>query len=97
MQFIGMVATAKLEPAGLGVRPAAGHPAGHTIAFVQQHKTAFLIGDGVVDSDFTRGHKFVDMIMTTRGEVNIKNTAHASTIDDPDTDLVSSSSICPRR
>jgi hypothetical protein len=91
MKFIGMVARVKLEFAGLGMRLAVWRAAGHSIAFVQfvqQHKTSFLFADGIVNPDFTLGHKFVDVIMPPRRKVNIENTAYESTIDNPDTDTV---------
>ena len=73
MKFIGMVAAAKLEFAGLGMRLAVWHAAGHSIAFVQlvqQYETAFLFGYGIVNPDFTLGHKFVDVVMPPGCEVN---------------------------
>ena len=47
MKLIGMVAAAKLEPTGFGMRLAVRHAAGHSIAlvqFVEQYKAALLSG-----------------------------------------------------
>jgi len=81
-----MVAAAKFETAGFGVRFAVGKSFPHQVLFVQlvqQHKTPFLLHNVIVDPDLALWNEFVYVIMTAGREVDVKHTSHQSAIHNP--------------
>ena len=91
MQFIGMVAAAEFQAAGLGVRLVVGHSFCHAVAFVQlvqQHKAPFLLLDGVVDPDLALRDEFINVVMAAGREVNVERASHQPTIHNPYPDAI---------
>ena len=86
MQFIRVVAAPEFKAAGLVVRFAVRQPFCHAVAFVQlmqQHKPPFLLLYIVVNPDLVLRNEFINVVMTSGGEINIEYTSHQPVIDNP--------------
>ena len=91
MEFVRVVSAMKLQAAGLSVSLAVWNTVRHSVPFVQlvkKHKAALLLHDRVIDPDLTSRYEFIDVIVSSRREVDVENAAHESTIYDPDIDAI---------
>ena len=91
MEFVRVVSASKLQAAGLRVSLAVRNTGLHLVALVQlvkKHKAPLLLCDRVIYPDLRFGYEFIDVIVSSRSKVYVKNAPHDSTIDDPDMDTI---------
>ena len=91
MQFVRMMAAPELQAAGFGVRRLVGNGVLHPIAlvqFVEQHKAPFFLRDIVVNPDFPRRHELIHVVVSSRGEIDIEDTAYESPVYNPHGDAI---------
>ena len=87
MQFIGVVTQVILKATGLRVGFIIVPSVCHTVSLVElmkQDKASFSFFNIIIYPDFIFRHKLINIIMTSRCKINIKNTPYQSSVDNPD-------------
>ena len=86
-----MVSATKLQAAGLGVSLTVWNTGFHLVPLVQlvkKHKGSLLLRDRVIDPNLPFRYEFIDVIVSSRREVDVENTPHESAIDHPDMNTI---------
>jgi hypothetical protein len=91
MEFVRVVSATKLQAAGLSVSLAVWNTGLHLVPLVQlvkKHKGSLLLRDPVIYPELPFRYEFIDVIVSSRREVDVENAPHQSTIYDPDMDTL---------
>src|SRR5512136_2358522 len=91
MEFVRVVSASKLQAAGISVSQAVWNTGLHLVPLVQlvkKHKGSLLLRDRVIYPNLPFRYEFINVIVSSRREVDVKNAPHESTIYDPDMDTI---------
>jgi hypothetical protein len=91
MKLVRVVPATKFQLAGFSMRFAVWKAFRHFIPLVQlveEYKATLILHNRIINPDFVFRHKFIDVIMTSSGEVDIKDASYESTIYDPYIDAI---------
>lgn len=91
MQLVWVMSAAAFKQAGFGVGLVVGPAGSHSISlvkFVEEDVAAFELFDIIIYPDFVIRHKFIYVVVSAGGKVDIEDTANEAAVDNPDTDTV---------